>query len=84
MKAIHNLDELRRDPHPIACSSNTSLENMVDVEPPADLAEFDVFSTKEEGGRAAATFMPGTWANTLIISLARPSPKYRSLCPRSC
>src|SRR2546425_589307 len=52
MKTIRDLDELRRDSDAIARLANTPLKNMLDVEPPAGLSEFDVLSAEKEGGRA--------------------------------
>ena len=52
MKTIADLDELRRDPDPVADLADTPFENMLDIEPPADLTEFDVLSPEKEGGRA--------------------------------
>ena len=59
MKTIGDLDELRRDSDAVARLANTPLENMLDVEPPADLSEFDVLSPEEEGGRAAGDLHAG-------------------------
>ena len=53
MKSIGDLDELRRDPEAVARLAHTPLENMVDVQPPADLSEFDILIAEKEGGRAA-------------------------------
>ena len=53
MKTIGDLDELRRDPDAVARLSNTPFQNVVDVEPPADLSEFDVLSAEKERRRAA-------------------------------
>src|SRR5258705_1677144 len=48
MKAISHLDELRRDSDVVACRANATLENVPDVEPPADLPELDVAVSEEE------------------------------------
>jgi hypothetical protein len=58
MKTIRDLDELGRDPNTITRLANTSLENMVDIEPPADLSEFDILPSEKEGGRAARHLHP--------------------------
>src|SRR6185295_3745972 len=53
VKPIGDLDQLRGDSDAVTRPANTSFENMPDVEPPADLSEFDVLSAEEERGRAA-------------------------------
>jgi hypothetical protein len=53
MKTIRRLDELRRDPEAAAHLANTPFENMFDVQPPANLRNFNVLTPEEEGGRAA-------------------------------
>src|SRR6185369_5349544 len=59
MKPIHDVDELRRDSDAIARSADTPLQNMLYVEPPPDLSEFDVLSPEEEGGRASGDLHAG-------------------------
>src|ERR1017187_9518068 len=53
MKTIRRLDELRRDPEAAAHLANPPFENMFDVQPPANLRNFNVLTPEEEGGRAA-------------------------------
>ena len=53
MKTVGDLDELRCDADAVAGLANAPLENVLNVEPPADLSEFQVLSPEKEGGRAA-------------------------------
>lgn len=59
MKPVGDLNELRRDPDPAACLSNTPLQDVVDIELLADLPEFDVFSAEKERRGAARDLQAG-------------------------
>src|SRR5262245_41077764 len=59
MKPVSGFDELRGDADTIARLANTPFENMIDLEPPADLSEFDVLSTEKERRRAPGDLQAG-------------------------
>src|SRR5688572_8954725 len=59
MKAVRNVDELRRDSDAVARLANTSLQNVIDIELLADHAEFDVLSPEREGRGAAGDLQAG-------------------------